>query len=282
MRFRVVGDWPLDSAAVNAYGTPWRRALVERKRVDVEDVATCGLTQGARDGLLSARVRAVFVRPIRDVGGEVVAVFVTFRRETGTPNSNQDEHLDDACGLAGLAIAQVRRRIEIENGPLTDAMTGIANRTSLNERLESDRRGADALFVDLDHFKSINDMFGTQIGDQVLVEAAHRIAASIRRNDTVYRTGVDEFVVVCEPSGDDPAQRIAIAERLISRLMAPFDVGDHRIRIAASVGIAQALDAGLNATVRAANSAMLTAKESGRAGWRHAMPPTPAVVGATA
>jgi diguanylate cyclase (GGDEF)-like protein len=270
-RFRHVGDWPIDPAAVNAYGTPWRRALVEECDADVDDIAASGLTPGARDALLATGARALFVRPIRDVGQEVVGVLVVFRNDHGQPSSNHNHHLRDAVRLASLAFGQSRRRGELESAAHTDALTGIANRTAFNERLETDRRHADVLFVDLDHFKSVNDTFGHQVGDLVVVDAAQRIAGAIRRADTVYRTGGDEFVVVCEPTGDDPAQRIALAERIIDRLLAPFDVGDHRVRIGATIGIAQAQEAGLSATVRSADTALYTAKERGRAGWSHSL-----------
>jgi diguanylate cyclase (GGDEF)-like protein len=270
-RFRHVGPWPIDLAAVNAYGTPWRRALVEATDADVDDIAASGLTPGARDALLAAGAKALFVRPIRDIGNEIVGVYVVFRPEHGPASMNQNDHLHDAVRLASLAFAQLRRRDEIESAAHTDALTGIANRTAFNERLETDRRQADVLYVDLDHFKSVNDTFGHQIGDLVVVEAAQRISAALRRADMVYRTGGDEFIVVCGPTGDDPAQRIALAQRIIERLMAPFDVADHRVRIGATVGISRALDTGLSATVRAADAALHTAKERGRSGWFHAI-----------
>jgi diguanylate cyclase (GGDEF)-like protein len=270
-RFRHVGPWPIDQAAINAYGTPWRRALVDGTEADVDDVAASGLTPGARDALLAAGVRALFVRPIRDIGREIVGIYVVFRGDHGPASMNQNDHLLDAVRLASLAFAQVRRRDELVSVAHTDALTGIANRTAFNERLETDRRHADVLFVDLDHFKSVNDTFGHQIGDQVVAEAAQRIAAALRRADTVYRIGGDEFIVVCGPTGDDPAQRIALAERIIDRLMAPFDVGDHRVRIGATVGISHSLESGLSATVRAADLALHTAKERGRSGWFHSI-----------
>ena len=269
VRFRPVGVWPLDPSSVNAYGTPWRRALVDEVDVDIDDVAASGLTVGARDSLLAVGAAGLFIRLIRDVGGDIVGIFVVFRHTLGPVSINQAHHLNDAVRLAALAFGQARRREELEMAAHRDALTGVANRAAFNERLESDRRHADVLFVDLDHFKSVNDTFGHQVGDAVVAEAAKRIETAIRRSDDVYRTGGDEFVVVCAPTGDDPSERIALAERIIERLMSPFDVDDKRVRIGATIGIAKSSDEGLNRTVRHADAALYSAKERGRAGWAH-------------
>lgn len=276
VRFRVAGNWPLDDRSVNAFGTPWRQALVETQPVDVPDVGASALPAGAIELLSAHGVRALFARPLRDVDGAVVGVFVLFR-ETEEPSSpNQEAHLEDIVRLAGLAFAQSRRRVELETAARTDALTGVANRTAFNERLHLERRHADVLFVDLDHFKAVNDTFGHDIGDAVIVESARRIARAVRRVDTVYRTGGDEFVVVCESTGSDPAQRVALAERIVDRLMAPFDVGDHRVRVSATVGVSRGDHRTLDDTVRAADRALYAAKERGRSGWAHAADAVPA------
>lgn len=269
-RFRAVGNWPLSDAAVNAFGTPWRKALVLGEDCDIEDVAAAGLAPVARDALLAAGVEALFVRTIRDLANTIIGIFVVFRGETGIASVNQDDHLGDAIRLASLAFAQVQTRHDLHAAAHTDALTGVANRAAFNERIESERRVCDVLFVDLDHFKVVNDTFGHQIGDLVVTEAANRIATAVRRDDNVYRTGGDEFVVVCDAMGADPALRIAMSERIIERLMAPFDVADHRVRISATVGIAEGVGRSLEATVRAADVALYAAKERGRAGWSHA------------
>lgn len=274
VRFRAIGDWPLDLAAIDAFGTPWRRALMGEVDADVDDVAAAAsadLDPIARDLFLESGVTAIFVRLIRDVAGVVNAVFVVFRDEVGPATLNQGDHLNDAVALASLAFAQTNRRLELESAAHSDALTGLANRAAFIARLEGERRVVDVLFVDLDHFKSVNDTFGHQTGDVVVAAAADRIASTVRRDDVVYRTGGDEFVVVCEAMVDD-AERSAMAERLVDGLMVPFDAGDHRVRIGATVGIACGRDRSLSETVRAADSALYEAKERGRAGWVHALP----------
>lgn len=268
-RFRMIGDWPIDHQAINALGTPWRAAIEQHASADVDDVAASGLAPGARQLLVDSGVHALFVRPIVDVDGVSVGVFVVFRPDTGAASPNQNDHLDDALRLAGLAFAQKRRRLELETAAMRDALTGVANRAAFNDRMKTDRRAADALFIDLDRFKRVNDTFGHDVGDHVVAMAAGRIESAIRHGDQVYRTGGDEFVVLCEATGDDPTERIALAERIVERLHQPFVIEQHDVRIGATVGIAAAGDRSLTETVRAADRALYSAKEQGRAGWAH-------------
>jgi diguanylate cyclase (GGDEF)-like protein/PAS domain S-box-containing protein len=277
-RFRVIGHWPLDQAAINAPGTPWWRALVAAGDTDVDDVAVDpNLPLGARTLMLSADISALFVRVIRDVAGVVIGVYLVFRDAVGPASSNQRDHLNDAVHLAALAFAQTNRRRELETAAHCDALTGVANRAAFMERLEGERRVVDVLFIDLDHFKLVNDTFGHQTGDLVVAAAAGRIAAAVRQDDVVYRAGGDEFVVVCEAMSDD-AERSALAERLVDELMTPFDAGDHNVSIGATVGIASGRNRNLRETVQAADSALYEAKERGRAGWAHAAPRTERIV----
>lgn len=269
IRFRMIGDWPIDHQAINAVGTPWRSALEQRENCDVDDVATSGLAPGARQLLGDAGVAALFVRPIIDANRDVVGVFVVFRPDAGEASPNQNDHLHDTVSLASLAFAQKRRRLELETAALQDGLTGVGNRAAFNDRLKTERRAVDVLFIDLDHFKTVNDTFGHEVGDHVVAMAAARIESAIRNDDLVYRTGGDEFVVLCEATGDDPGERIGLAERIVERLREPFPIKDKVVRIGATVGIAAAGDRSLTETVGAADRALYTAKDQGRAGWAH-------------
>ena len=115
-----------------------------------------------------------------------------------------------------LAIAFSRLLLEdrIRHQALHDPLTGLANRALCRDRIEhalalSERAGSAAavLFVDLDNFKRVNDLFGHAAGDALLIALAGRMAAAVRPADTVARLGGDEFVVVCE----DVDERTALA-----------------------------------------------------------------------
>jgi diguanylate cyclase (GGDEF)-like protein len=149
----------------------------------------------------------------------------------------------------------------------------VGNRAGLLDRLHlalararrTDRRVA-VLFCDLDGFKAVNDRFGHDVGDRMLVEVATRIREAVRPSDTVARTGGDEFVVVCDDL-DDEEQAQAIADRVTEAVEgSPIRLGEVDLGVAISIGIALA-DAVLNHPDRllhAADLAMYRAKEEGR------------------
>ena len=153
-----------------------------------------------------------------------------------------------------------------------DALTGLPNRMSFMERLEHqiDRartanRSMALLFVDLDHFKRVNDSLGHLIGDQLLQTVAARISASLRANDVVARFGGDEFIVLLDDaSRDDVAQ---VAHKLLRAIELPVDAEGRDLSVTPSVGIAMFPHDGTTPTelIKNADTAMYIAKSRGRA-----------------
>ncbi len=268
--FRCVGDWPIDAATVDADETPWRRAVHEGVDADVDEVSAADhLPPTVKGRLIEAGIGSMFVRPIRVGDGKAVAVYVVFVGDVGAATVNQQDHLQESTRLASLAFAQTQRRTELEFAATCDALTGVPNRAAFMDRLHEEQRNVDVLFVDLDHFKAVNDTFGHDAGDEVITATAERITESIRSGDVVYRTGGDEFIVVCEAMSGE-AERAALAERIVQRLMETLEFGEQRIQIGATVGIACGRGRDLAETVAAADQALYVAKERGRAGWVHA------------
>ncbi|MGY4515645.1 EAL domain-containing protein [Lysobacter sp. HA18] len=153
-----------------------------------------------------------------------------------------------------------------------DHLTDLPNRVLLQDRLEHavaaiphGGRGA-LMFVDLDHFKTINDSLGHQVGDVVLQEVAKRLQSTVRPEDTVSRQGGDEFVVLLERL-PDPEGAARIAERMIEVMRRPVEVEGHRLHVSLSVGIAlypqDATDR--RGLMRHADAALYHAKHAGRA-----------------
>lgn len=160
---------------------------------------------------------------------------------------------------------------------LYDTLTQLPNRRLLTDRLEqvmaaSSRNGhiAATLFIDLDHFKALNDSRGHAAGDLLLREVATRLRACVREQDTVARLGGDEFVVLLQSLGKDAPEATgkarAVGEAMLAALRAPYDLGGRPYRSEASIGVS--LVSGHTLTVdevlRQADNAMYQAKTMGR------------------
>jgi diguanylate cyclase (GGDEF)-like protein/PAS domain S-box-containing protein len=186
----------------------------------------------------------------------------------------------DAAGTARYGICQIedvteRRAMNemVAHAAIHDPLTDLPNRTlfmdRLRQALERAERGPGTLmvaFVDLDHFKVINDSMGHEWGDRVLRIVAERINEAVRPSDTVARFGGDEFVVLCEAVPDD-ATAFELAGRITSSLSLPLVVEQFELFVTASVGIALTPGPGTSPErlLSDADSAMYRAKDSGRA-----------------
>ena len=153
---------------------------------------------------------------------------------------------------------------------LHDSLTGLANRTMLNQRL-ADELGrpsgmpTSVLLLDLDDFKLVNDSLGHAVGDLLLVEVARRIQLELRPEDQVGRLGGDEFVVILNRS--DPQGAETLAARLLISLAQPMLLSEVEVSVSVSIGIAcgDEVRDGLN-LLGAADMAMYAAKQRGKAG----------------
>ena len=139
--------------------------------------------------------------------------------------------------------SEVRGRIRLELQAYYDGLTGIPNRIGMNERIDralglarSGGHEAALLYLDLNGFKEINDTYGHDTGDAVLIEAAQRIARVLRKNEAVGRLGGDEFIVIL-PFIDSSEEPIAVAKRIEEALRHPFRSGDAEIEVSASIGL---------------------------------------------
>ncbi|MGB6055835.1 MAG: diguanylate cyclase [Burkholderiaceae bacterium] len=160
-----------------------------------------------------------------------------------------------------------------------DALTGLCNRAMLEDRLQqalaqAERSGAHfaLLFCDLDDFKPINDRFGHETGDAILRQVAARLLEGRRRTDTVARFGGDEFVLLLTDLDDARGMAVAIAQRLLATIGAPFELDGKAFTLGASIGIAlydNASAAGISASqlMSQADTAMYHAKRTGRNGF---------------
>jgi len=165
-----------------------------------------------------------------------------------------------------------------------DALTGLPNRTlflrSLMRCFQGLKRDSSyrfaVLFVDIDNFKRINDEYGHSVGDDVLIETAHRLEYAVRPGDNVSRFGGDEFGILLDRVGDNVTAE-AITKRIMAQFEKPFLHEHGSVRVTISIGIT--LFSGEFETpeemVRSADAAMYVAKSAGKASYRFAKPPQP-------
>lgn len=247
--------------------------------------AECVAADATADQALIAREKALRLRE-RDIGrreqalrihGEMVAAEAALVADTQARLREANERLVIASVKAQEmmdAAEQVAARMAHMAGH--DYLTGLPNRSALTTRLThaiafAQRHGnrVAVMYLDLDHFKHINDSLGHAVGDQLLQLAAKRLQACVRRTDTVSRQGGDEFVVLL---ADVEQVRDAelTAEKLIEAMTAPYLIGAHRLHVSLSIGISLYPDDGedVETGLRHADIAMYHAKESGRNNYR--------------
>ncbi len=166
---------------------------------------------------------------------------------------------------------------KIEYAALHDTLTGLANRTQFNAKLDdvlekaaSSNTCGDLMLLDLDKFKPVNDTYGHDIGDELLKLVSERLRECVRSSDLVARLGGDEFGIILGATGSTNAGTAEVAERIVRKLKTPFPIQDHLITIGVSVGISpitgDVIDPG--SIIKRADLALYAVKHSGRNGYK--------------
>jgi diguanylate cyclase (GGDEF)-like protein/PAS domain S-box-containing protein len=230
-------------------------------------------------GVMGIHAGAAF--PLRR-NGRVVGCLSAYASERNFFETDITDLLNNLAGEISFALdlfdREARRKsaeLRIHQMATHDPLTGLPNRNLLLDRLAQalhsahrKQRHVGVLFLDLDHFKTINDSLGHEVGDRLLQEVTERLRHCIRQEDTLARQGGDEFILVL-PDITDPAAAGHVAEHLLRALHEPFILNDQRLHIGASIGVSiYPLDATDPPTlIRFADSAMYQAKEAGRASY---------------
>ncbi|MBX9588453.1 MAG: PAS-domain containing protein [Hyphomonadaceae bacterium] len=198
-------------------------------------------------------------------------------RPDGTVLDVRGVPLDDGGFVTTYMDITERRRSEekIAHMALHDALTGLANRVLLNDKLEQAltrvKRGdmVAVHLLDLDHFKNVNDTLGHPAGDKLLQDAACRLRALVRETDTIARMGGDEFAIL-QVAINQPADATALAQRVIESVSQPYEIDGRQVLIGTSVGIAIGPADGLasDQLMRNADLALYRAKDDGRGTYR--------------
>jgi len=179
---------------------------------------------------------------------------------TAAPLQNQEGKIIGAVETLQDVTNQKKYEAELEFQANHDPLTGLANRTLLMDRLSQaiahatrDNRLLALLFIDLDNFKTVNDTFGHNIGDQLIRETAKKIESVIRTGDTVARFGGDEFVVLLfEPENEDYVSDVV--QRILQEVATSYSHEGKTLNIGSSIGVAMFPEDGLTATALMMNS----------------------------
>jgi diguanylate cyclase (GGDEF)-like protein len=223
--------------------------------------------------------------PIQSKRG-LLGVIVLYLRHGHARDEREVKFLNSVANtLAGLiehrqtqeALQRALKRYEESESRLDrlahhDTLTGLPNRLLLTARMEHalararrDNHMVAVLFLDLDHFKDINDTLGHPVGDLLLKETAHRLTACVREEDTVGRLGGDEFTLILEDL-EDSGLASSVAQRILASLAEKFVLDSHEVFVSCSIGISLFPGDGDDAVTlfKNADSALYRAKEQGR------------------
>ncbi|MEO8319079.1 MAG: EAL domain-containing protein [Bradyrhizobium sp.] len=241
------------------------------KAVLADDLDTDPRWQSFKAIPLAAGLKACWSTPIKAKDGRVIGTFAFYFRESRAP-SHWHQRIVDACvHLGALAIERKEARAQIARLAYHDMLTGLPNRAQLRQLINAaiegcpDGNNVALVFLDLDHFKDVNDTLGHSAGDELLVELTQRLRARIQPGDMLGRLGGDEFVMVLPNC--DPAKASLIATGITEALALPLRLGDRQVPISASMGISIYPDnaTDIDTLMRQADAAMYKAKQAGRA-----------------
>ena len=258
----AIGDYARSAVGVGAGG----RAITENKIVRIDDYG--GSPAGIKN-FKSAGISRAMAAPLHE-RSTVVGSLTTGRlgAAAGRYRPGDEPILALLAGCASLALSNARFAQDAIDRAHSDSLTGLASRLMSEKHLiaelaraEADSTEVAVLAIGLDNFGAVNEALGRSCGDAALVAAAQRIATCTGPDDTVGRSGGDEFVAILHDCGAEAAERLASA--MIRRLEEPFVLDENEVFLSASVGIAVAGGLGSD-LMRDAEAALGHAKLSGR------------------
>jgi diguanylate cyclase (GGDEF)-like protein/PAS domain S-box-containing protein len=196
--------------------------------------------------------------------------------QDGPITPDDEQFIEGVSSIVLSAIVRFRAEDAIRHQAMHDPLTGLANRSLFNDRLQHalERRArthgyVGVMIIDLDGFKNINDGLGHLAGDGLLMAVADRFRTSLREPDTIARLGGDEFAILVDDL-DAANQAAVVAQRVLDSLVEPLPLSDQKVAIGASVGIAitDRADVKADRLLSDADAAMYQAKRAGKGCYR--------------
>jgi diguanylate cyclase (GGDEF)-like protein len=247
-----------------------RRVLGQNGPVVVNDI------EGApdfvlKDGALARGYRSALALPLAE-GARTVAVFILYAGEAGFFGADETKLLADLAGDVSFALEFIAKEKKLDALAYHDMLTGLANRQLLHEHLKQEialahrlQRMIALVFIDLDHFKSVNDTLGHSAGDRLLKEIAARLASCTREGDIVSRFGGDEFVMVL-PNLPGHDALVPVIQRVLDSVSQIVPLDGHDVSVTCSIGVAfyprDGVD--LDTLLNKADATMYEVKRQGR------------------
>ena len=252
-------------------------AAYKGQRIIIEDVFQHPYCRNFVLLAKQAGLAACWSEPIFSSTQRVLGVFAVYHRAPNYPDTELLTEISELAQLASIAIERKLSEKKVTHLAFFDALTNLPNRrlfmANLEKALSSDIRhktnGA-LLYLDLDHFKTLNDSLGHDIGDELLMQVAKRLKHCVRDEDTVARLGGDEFVILlsCREISQDIMMEHALtfAERVQMSLQAPYQLKEHIHHITPSIGITLMPHPNITPgeLLKQADTAMYHAKNRGR------------------
>ncbi|MFW0756652.1 EAL domain-containing protein [Pseudomonas sp. H11T01] len=248
-------------------------AVYRREPVIVTDIEQDPLWEEYRSIAAPYGFRACWSTPILSHEQKVLGTLALYSSTVRSPSSTETQLIDMATHLAGIAIERQHTERRIRYMGDHDALTGLPNRTLLEDRLKQAilyaqrySRLVTVVFLDLDKFKLVNDSLGHSAGDELLKTVAQRMLECVRRTDTVVRLGGDEFVIILF---DQPSNLDGITpalHKIQEAILEPIQLSGHTLHVTCSIGLATYPADGddTDTLLSNADAAMYRAKELGR------------------
>jgi len=260
----------LDGVAIGPNVGSCGTAAFYGEPVLAEDLDTDPRWQPYKAMPLGIGLRACWSTPVKAKDGRVIATFAFYYREPRAP-SNWHRRIVEACvSLGAFAIERKEARAEIARLAYHDILTGLPNRAQLRNlittAIDACPTGSHVAlaFLDVDHFKDVNDTLGHAAGDELLIQLAQRLREHIGPEDMLGRLGGDEFVILLPQRNAEAAERVAA--EITEALAAPLRLGSKLMPMSASIGISLYPDhaTDIDTLMQQADAAMYMAKQAGR------------------
>ena len=239
-----------------------------KKPFFIEDAGTYGDYFAFRDQVIKSELVSFWSMPIVDCSGEMLGVLALFGRKPAKPDGQDLIVMEHVRQLACLVIERHRTEARVRYQAEYDLLTDLPNRTYLRERLAdlvSNSQRLAVLYIDLDHFKEINDTLGHHMGDQMLIDVARRLKATVGPGNLIARISGDEFIVVLVDYDSFNSVEL-VSESVRAALTGDYAINHIKVWGSVSIGIAlypeQSRD--VDELLRNADQALFAAKTEGR------------------